>query len=306
MDAKIKNIMVAVPDRLGDVLVSTQSLRFLKEEIPELNIDILAPNKLATEVFAHNPYIRKAYDLQSSIPYDLVIDISDSEIAQDYVSRMKAEKISYSEDKTSQLHSAEKLLQFFAKLFDIEIGKFMRHYDLFPQPANFSNVEKLLQRHDQDVLVGFHMGCHGLARKRTRLWNRFAHGRAWPVKKFMRLAQELQHNNPKVKIVLTGSKEEEQLGKYFCKKVTNTLNLIGKTSILDLAVLISKLKLLVSNDTGVMHVACTTDVRLIVLYGEDNKIINEPYPPTKWRTMLRKPKITEITVAEVMGAIDVR
>lgn len=310
----ITNIIVGMPERLGDTLFRTPVLRLLKAIFPHVNIDVIAPTNLSFEVLNYNPYIRELF-IQPGIEqiknlkcnYDLVIDVSDSEYMENLVKGFNGEHINYLDDSGLNMHSAEKLLQFFAKLFQYDLNNFTRQYDIYPQQENFTHIEKLLSLKNIDVnneiLIGFHMGCFSLVKRRTRLWNKFSHPRVWLLKNFIELTEKLRKYNSLIRIVLTGSGEETKLGTIFCKKFPNSINLINRTSVLDLAALMSYLQLFVGNDTGSMHVACTSNVSIIALFGANNPIINMPYPMSTNRTVLFKPKIADITVDGVFQAI---
>ena len=298
-----KRILIVLPERLGDTLFRTPLLRLLATIFPNAEIAALAPSKLCAAVLANNPYLTK-------IPpkdYDLVINVRGSKRATEKIKIVNTEYIEYPGDHSLKMHTAEDSLNFFAKKFNFDLSNFARHYDIFPQNSNFSYIEKLLAENNikpkQELLIGFHVGCHGLAKNRSRLWKRFSHPRVWPLKKFIQLAKKLYQYNPAIRIILTGAKEEKRLGKIFCKKYPEAINLINQTSVLDLAALMTHLQLFLSNDTGAMHIACTTNIKLIALFGATNPIANDPYPKSENRIVMRKPKINTISVDEVFREI---
>lgn len=310
----VNNIIIAMPERLGDTLFRIPVLRLLKTILPHVNIDVIVPTSLSFEVLNYNPYIRELF-IQPRIEqiknlknnYDLVIDVSDSEYVENLIKEFNGEHISYIDDPALNVHSAEKSLQFFAKLFQYDLNNFTKQYDIYPQRKNFTHIEKLLSLKNVDInneiLVGFHMGCHGLAKKRTRLLNKFSHPKAWPLKNFVGFTEKLQKYNSSIRIVLTGTEEETKLGTMFCKKFPNSINLINQTSVLDLAALMSYLRLFVSNDTGSMHIACASNINVIALFGKSNPAITGPYPVSRSRIVLFKPRIADITIDEVFQTV---
>jgi ADP-heptose:LPS heptosyltransferase len=310
----MNNIIIAMPERLGDTLFRTPLLRLLKTIFPHVNIDVIASTNLSFEVLSHSPYIRKLF-LQPRIEqveelknnYDLVIDVSDSEYVGSLIKEFNGEHINYVDNPGLNMHSAEKSLQFFAKLFQYDLNNFTRQYDIYPQQENFTHIEKMLTLNNigmkNKILIGFHMGCHSLAKKRTRLWNKFSHPKAWPLKKFIGLTMKLQKYNSSVRIVLTGTEEEAKLGVMFCEKFPNSINLINQISVLDLAALMSYLQLFISNDTGSMHVACASNVNMIALFGKSNPVVTGPYPKSSSRVILFKPAIADITIDKVFLAV---
>lgn len=309
--SKIKSVLVITQNRLGDTLFCTPLIRLLKTTLPHVQTDILASTALASEVFANNPYINKIllmpeieFLAEQKDKYDLVIKVGASEYADKCWNVFNAEKIDVSNLYRHGIPAAESYLQYFAQRFAINLEGFPRHYDLFPVLGNHENIKKLIGQKLGDlesfILVGFHLGCHGLAKKRNKFWRRNKHQKAWPVEKFIKLGKLLMEANPRVRIVVTGSKEEEAIGKIFSRKIPQTINLINQTSVHDVAALMKYLKVFLANDTGVMHVACTTDVNLIVLGGPSDLSITGPYPKEANRIILQKAKINDITVEEVL------
>jgi len=309
MDIKnSKKILITLPDRLGDTLFRTPLLRLFATILPNAEIAVLAPTKISQAVVTNNPYVKEIPPLfDKKDQYDLIINTRSSKCIPEDIKTVNAKYIEYCSDANKKMHSAENFLQFFAKIFNFDLSKFAKHYDIFPQNTNFTYIEKIFAKNNislaKEILIGFHLGCHSLAKNRTRLWKKSSHKKAWPLKNFIRLNEKLYKYNPNIRIILTGSKEEEQLGTKFCKNHPQTINLINQTSVLDLAALMTYLKLFLSNDTGAMHIACTTDINLIALFGATNPIITGPYPKNENRIVLHKPKISAIGVDEVFSNI---
>ena len=88
-----------------------------------------------------------------------------------------------------------------------------------------------------DLLIGFQLGAsHDL--------------KSWPAASFARLADRFAESLG-ARILLTGSKSEERLGKEFeSRAAAKAVNLIGKTDLRGAAALLKRCALLVTNDTG--------------------------------------------------------
>ena len=93
--------------------------------------------------------------------------------------------------------------------------------------------------------------------------------RRWPVQNFAYIAQQLISTGKKV--VLTGSKEEEHLLRdlqhKIDKPVVNIVERHGHLSAGELAALLKNALLMVSNDTGVSHIASALGVRSVILFS---------------------------------------
>ena len=102
-------------------------------------------------------------------------------------------------------------------------------------------------------LIAFQMGANKLHR-------------TWPAENFALLGGQLaQHDD--VEIVLLGSEKERETGEQFLRVAGfPVIDLIGKTGLADLPAIIKQCDLLVSNDTGPIHIAAAVKTRVLRLY----------------------------------------
>ena len=97
-----------------------------------------------------------------------------------------------------------------------------------------------------------------------------APGSAWATKRwttegFALTAKELQQSG--CQVVLIGGNSDTVLGEEICRKAgISLLNLIGKTSLITSAAVISKLSLLISNDSSPMHIAAACKVPVVGIF----------------------------------------
>lgn len=102
--------------------------------------------------------------------------------------------------------------------------------------------------------------------------------RRWPAEKFAELTEKLLSNN-NVKIVLIGDAEDVPYVNMFVKMAEwpkGLINLAGKLDIGALAVLLKKAKLLITNDSGPLHVAVCLGVATVSFFGPE---VPERYGP---------------------------
>jgi len=87
--------------------------------------------------------------------------------------------------------------------------------------------------------------------------------RDWPVQYFQQLADSLKQEI-NANIVVTGSKAEADI----CKIVTGEyhLNLSGKTDLIELAALLNRADLTISNSTGPLHLAVALGKKVLGIY----------------------------------------
>jgi len=93
--------------------------------------------------------------------------------------------------------------------------------------------------------------------------------RRWPAQSFILLIRRIANQYPNLPIYLIGSKAEAT----YSDQIANSLNLenvtrlAGKTSMDQLILLIKNATLMVSNDTGPMHMAFSCKTPIICLFG---------------------------------------
>ncbi|HEY3295784.1 MAG TPA: glycosyltransferase family 9 protein [bacterium] len=85
----------------------------------------------------------------------------------------------------------------------------------------------------------------------------------WPVAQYREVARRLAKHSD-VEFVLIGGRSDAPLAREF-EGIPRVRNLIGKTSVPQLALLLSHCRLLLSNDSGPMHIAAAVGTRVIDL-----------------------------------------
>jgi ADP-heptose:LPS heptosyltransferase len=100
--------------------------------------------------------------------------------------------------------------------------------------------------------------------------------RRWPINSYVQLASMLLENG--CEVVLTGAKSDSWIEPYF--KGLNIENKIGKTNLLELAVLYRNVSCVVTHDSGPMHVAILARAKVVAIFGPTNpseKVKNNSY-----------------------------
>lgn len=90
--------------------------------------------------------------------------------------------------------------------------------------------------------------------------------RRWPVENFRKLGQALW-DKAKIIPILLGSANEKKLAEEYARNVHHPwLNALGQTNLTQAAALLKKCRLLVSNDTGTMHLASGQNVPILAFF----------------------------------------
>jgi len=90
--------------------------------------------------------------------------------------------------------------------------------------------------------------------------------RRWPIGHFAETARALWQNH-RLCAVLLGSGAEKELGQRFTEACQSPcVNLIGKTSFAELAAVLTRVRMLITNDTGTMHLAAGLGVPVAAMF----------------------------------------
>jgi lipopolysaccharide heptosyltransferase II len=100
----------------------------------------------------------------------------------------------------------------------------------------------------------------------------------WPVESFVELARRLATESAELRFAILGSKEDVPLGETIARAVPDRcLDLTGKTSLSEMVEWIRLSELMVTNDTGPMHVAAALGKPVIALFGPTEPRRTGPY-----------------------------
>jgi lipopolysaccharide heptosyltransferase II len=295
-------VLVIQLTRMGDIIQTIPLLVRLREDAPNVHVTFVCVDRFAEiikDVPLVNRYVKispqeavklKTPDMEQIIkilshpflkePYDLAINLTHDLSSAIIMHRIKAdEKTGAVAESASDCLSIKDTWgrYLFASvnnreensfnLVDIHIGMGKIHHSpvicyLKTDKKTDERIERLfswLSISSDRPLVAFHTGANKLHR-------------TWNPKYFAKLAELLiKHHN--VQILLTGSDKEKALLEEFLANVPRTfmeknhiVSLMGLTKLQDLIAILLRCKLLVSNDTGPIHIAAAVGTPTIGIY----------------------------------------
>ena len=147
----------------------------------------------------------------------------------------------------------------------------------------------------------------------------------WPAEKFIAAAREIQQQTNCVWLIFGGKSDQELAGRIAAgihppSSILHPQNLAGKTSLRELMALLKLCRVLLTNDTGPMHVAAALGTPVVVPLGSTSPELTGPGLPGDPRHRLLKSDapcapcflrecpidfrcLTGITVERVVGAV---
>ena len=277
-------ILVWKLSALGDVILSTPSLRAIRRQFPDGQISVVV-GRAAYEVIARCPYVndilvydptRKDRGLRRRLAFvkrlregafDLSIDLQNSR--QTHLMAWLAGiavRIGYRRKFRWCLNRGVRL----PRVVLTPIAH--QHYllrkaglttdgdrlELWPSPLDARAAERLIPPDRAAVrrrLIGLHPG--GSGRWKTKRWD---------LVRWARLCDALTERG--CRVVITGGPEEQDLGASLIQlTASHPQVLIGQTSLMELACLIKRFDVFVAHDSSPLHLATAVGTPTVALFG---------------------------------------
>lgn len=280
MIKKNSKILVTRFSSLGDIVLTTPVYHNLKLSYPECKISVAVKEKFCG-ILEGNPYI------------DNLIVLKNRESIFSLVKRIRNEKFDVFIDLHNKLRSV--ILRMFCSIPDIfvyrknAIGKYL--YIKNNNKSNFitkHTIEKYLDVlkemdihptiQSPEIFVNdyFNHFCEKYKVGQNDLLIGINPGSVWPTKKWLpeRFAEVADWliTNHGAKIVLVGANNDrDDVNKVLAKTKHQCIDLCGETTLKELATFISKCSLLITNDSGPMHIATAFQVPLVAIFGSTTK-----------------------------------
>ena len=311
MDREIRNILVVRNDRFGEFLLNMPALRALRETFVNATVIVVA-----------DPYVR---ELAEAVPFiDEVIEWGRERHSLfeklRLISLLKRKKI----DIAVMLNPSREFNVFtWMAGIPVRVG-----YDRkwgFLLTRKIKDKKYLGQKHEIEYnlelvgLLGARTGDRTLSLKigeeginalqelekseslvALHPWTSDP-VKQWPRENFLRLARKMRDELNTEVVIIGGKAELESEREFHNRLASDIINLTGKTSLKGLAGLLKKCKLLISGDSGPVHLACAVATPVIAIFRSDipGKSAKRWGPCSPGSAVVEKPDLAEITVEEV-------
>ncbi len=258
-----KKILILRFGAIGDVVHSTALYRSIKRKYPETRIHYVC-FKTPSENILHDPDLDKVWIAEGKTykqlwklakklrkeKFDAFINLQPG-IRTRLFSLMLGMPETVTYKKTFKLHAVENFRQTGKKLFKhIEPEKNLK---LYINQEVKNRVSVLLGK--KSPVIAFNMGVSP-----TR------QGRRWPLEYWRELAKKFLDNHD-CKIILTGSLEDREFSETLLDVSPKISSFCAKVSVEENTALLSFCDLVISGDTGPLHVATAVGVPAVGLYG---------------------------------------
>ena len=121
-----------------------------------------------------------------------------------------------------------------------------------------------------------------------RSWGKDAYLKHWPAEKFAQLADKIIEEH-RVKIIIMGDLSEQVIAEKLIKNMRHkAVDLSGITTIGELSALLSKMKLVITNDGGPLHMAVALGIKTVSIFGPVDERVYGPYPLSQSHIVIKK------------------
>ena len=271
-----KSILILRLSSIGDILLTTPFIRQLRHRFNQARIDYVTKKKFK-ELLQYNPHIDTIHEIDNNLSdltfklqktsYDYIFDLHNNFRSIYIRSKLKSE--------FKGIIRKEKLNQLLLLFLHIN-----RYKDPRPIPSRYlATAEQLGVTDDNEGLelywpeqIGIDtadfLSNYGLDGDHKYVCLAPGAGfftKRWPPEYYQQLIRLINaHLN--LKIVILGGSGDAAIGEQLSHS-DDVFNFCGKLSLLESAVILSKGLAVVSNDTGLMHMATAVQKPVVAIFG---------------------------------------
>lgn len=292
-----KNIIIRMPNWIGDFVMATPVLSDVRKAFPKASITAMCHTGIC-QLLETDPDINEIFcfskasgfnrrnrnrDLIEKVRqgnYDLGILLTNSfssawwfyrghvSYRVGYRGHFRSYLLTHPITPPSQLKSQHLVETYKMVLSVLGIPHSKTAPRLYLVEQEIKEAKDLLKQQgvkDGDLLVGINPGAA------------YGSAKCWLPERFTEVARKLLQNE-KVHLVFFGDQESVPLIKKICQPLpARAINLSGLTSLRELASIISLCGVFLSNDSGPMHIADALGVPVVALFGSTNEIVTGPF-----------------------------
>lgn len=253
---------------IGDIVLTTPVIRCLKQQVPDAEVHFLTKSSFLP-VVQHNPYIDKIHLLAHSWElmieelksenYDYIIDLHHNTKTLRVKSALKKKSFSFYKLNIEKYIYTSLKLNILPKVHIVD--RYLKTVESFGVKNDGAGLDYFISKEEEtkreDIPASHSAGfvaCVIGAALGTK---------HWPVHKWKEFCLQLNHP-----VILLGGPEDVTAGNEIAAvDDIKVYNACGKFKLNESADLVRKAKLVVTNDTGLMHIAAAYKKPIISLWG---------------------------------------
>jgi len=252
-------IIIELPTWLGDCVMCSPAIINILKAYPNSEIIFIGSN-MTIALFERHPNFYKSFTYHKKYldVFFLSKKLGNADIFFSFRSSIRSTFLKFLVKSKSKFQFNKK---FYAHGHQVEkYNNFVNHSlntEYKPGKLKLFNQKKDIDKALPKKYIGINPGAS------------YGSAKCWELESYADVAKELSNEYPIV--ILGGEKEAlvaEKLELLFKRlNITNYLNLCGKTSIDELISIIGKMEILITGDSGTMHIAGAMEIKIIALFG---------------------------------------
>lgn len=272
--SQVRRILVITLSNVGDIILTTPAIRTIGREFPDARIDIMVgPN--GKEIFEYDPKVSKLIIYDKHLPivqkrrlqlklkrlgYDLVVDFRNT-----IFPLLLGPKFRTATIQRFPKNLAHMMDRHLYRLKSLGLVEFERKAYVFIPPQDEEYATRLLADNKiPEPIVVINPGAR-------------SHLKRWTAEGFAKVSDSLA-SDCGAGVVFIGAKEDSNVvGDIMKKMKARAHNFTEKTNIRQLASLLRRAKLLITNDSAPLHLGCAVGVRVLSIFGPTDP---KKYGPT--------------------------
>ncbi|MBE9468909.1 MAG: glycosyltransferase family 9 protein [Bacteroidetes bacterium] len=253
---------------IGDIVLTTPVIRCLKQQVEDVEVHFLTKKRFSN-IVESNPYVDKVHILRASfygtvaelrdVQFDYIIDLHNNVRTQRIKSSLR--RLSFKVDKLNlkkwiyvnfkknllpKIHIVDRYLNTLKK-FDVKNDN--KGLDFFIPEKEEIDIS-VLDKKIKSGYVAFVIAANHLTKAMTN-------------EKTIAICKKI-----KQPIVLIGGKDDNERGEIISKAVgNNVINACGKFNLYGSASIVKQSNVVVTYDTGLMHIASAFKKKIISIWG---------------------------------------
>lgn len=264
----LKKILIIRFSSIGDIVLTTPVIRCLKEQLNNAEIHYLTKTEYLP-ILKTNPFVDKVYAIDQRIHecieelksenYDHIIDLHKNVRSKKVLLKLKRPSSTFRKLnvkkwlivnlKLNRLPSIHIVDRYFQSLKSFNISNDQKGLDFFI-PAEDTIDKNSLPKMFHNTYIGWVIG----GKHNTKIY---------PEEKIIDICKRI--NKP---VVILGGPEDSQKGERIKSTLGNHIfNACGKYNLNQSASLLGQAEIIITNDTGLMHIAAALKKDIISLWG---------------------------------------
>jgi len=269
----IRSVLVVRLSAIGDIVLTTPVLSELHRALPDARIDYCTKAPFAPLV-ASNPAVASVVTPESLAPdasYDLVVDLQNNRRSRKLIRTLRAGKVTrYHKRNWKKLL----LVQFKINVSDGYRSVVERYGEALGSLApNVTAPCALYPSPEDRAFAAEALGADGPVLAVCFGANHFT--KRYPLERFARIIEIVTAETPARVLLLGGKEDEPEAAKLMAmlpkSARSRVQSLAGKASLMQSAALLERSALMLTNDTGLMHIASAFGKKLFVIFGSSVK-----------------------------------